>query len=194
MKLLFFKPLFLFFVYSTFRCVKIENYNFSSLNTEKDIEETNISIKSDSITSLPINNTINSENEYTDLELKTINLLKSKKSRKLHSGKNRNHYLEAKNEESLMEISVYFFVPLVIFIIIATVSSIAGFIYLLVMFSISTNTLEEKTRTNNIEHLNDIISILILRNQIKKNKKKEKNTNNYKSEPESEGKVLNLYG
>ena len=93
-----------------------------------------------------------------------------------------------------MEISVYFFVPLVIFIIIATVSSIAGFIYLLVMFSISTNTLEEKTRTNNIEHLNDIISILILRNQIKKNKKKEKNTNNYKSEPESEGKVLNLYG
>ena len=90
-----------------------------------------------------------------------------------------------------MDISVYFFVPLVVFILIATIASIVGFLYLVINFSTSSNNLEEKAIINNKKQLQDIITILRLKNQITK-KKKNNNNCNYKQEPESEGKVLNL--
>ena len=112
--------------------------------------------------------------------------------RKAHINKKKHHYTDEHKNESLMEISVYLFIPLVIFILIATIASIAGFLYILINFSTSTNNIEEKSITHSHKNLQEILTKIKLKNQSIKKKKKEKNTCNYIQEPESEGKVLNI--
>jgi hypothetical protein len=109
--------------------------------------------------------------------------------RKTH--KKRRHYPED-NQEDIMEISVYLFIPLVIFILIATIVSVAGFLYLVFNYSTATCGLEEKRVMHSKKELQDLIKILRLKNHVAKKKKKEKKQSSYIQEPESEGKVLSL--
>ena len=193
MKIKFNKPLVIFLIFSSCLCINIENFRVNSL--DKDVVNTKPQrvFKSDSLPSLAIITGINSEIEGFNLDKKISKTHKTKHLRKGHNIKKKHHFDNENNkDDSFMEISVYLFVPLVVFILIATVASIAGFLYLFINFSTSNINIEEKTSSHNRKNLHEIITILRLKNQVTKKKKKEKTECNYKHEPESEAKVLNL--
>jgi len=170
--------------------LKNDNSHSNSLQNEK----TNIKLQSEvkelQSQTLQTHSLVNTERENTSSLKKNNKYHKSKHMRKNY--KKKHHYSDEYNDENIMEISVYLFVPLVIFILIATVASIAGFLYLVFNYSTATSGLEEKRYMSNKKDLQDLITILRLKNHVAKKKKKEKNQSSYKQEPESEGKVLNL--
>ena len=190
MKLMIFKLLMFFFCFSIIFNMKNEVTDEKTLKSEKGgintVSEVNIETEDKAVVSHNSNPLLREAS--SDLE-KVGNNHKLKYIRKTH--KKRHHYPED-NQEDIMQISVYLFIPLVIFIFIATVVSVEGFLYLVFNYSTATCGLEEKRVIHSKKELQDLIKILRLKNHVAKKKKKEKKQSSYIQEPESEGKVLSL--
>lgn len=190
MKLMFCKLLIFFFCFSVNLTMKNDDFDRNTLqNVNKGIIQTSGTIKETeekegvSISSIPI-----TDKDASHLE----NISKNHKLKYIRKTHKKRHHYSNDNEEDIMEISVYLFIPLVIFILIATVVSVAGFIYLVFNYSTAVNGFEEKRVMHSKKELQDLIKILRLKNQVAKKKKKEKKQSSYIQEPESEGKVLGL--
>jgi hypothetical protein len=96
-------------------------------------------------------------------------------------------------DDSLMYISSFVFIPLVVLIFVMTIVSIIGF-FILLLNSNNSNNNTSTIRTqalsfrNNLNN-NEILEILQFKKYLKKKQKSEKNCN-YQTEPEPEGIFL----
>ena len=187
MKLMFSKLVMIFFCFSMILTFKHDNSNTNSLHSDKRELSSTSEIEETQQKSVVMSPTVNKDQTNVENFNQNSKNHKAQHMRKYHKKKHHEH-----NEDNIMEISVYLFVPLVIFILIATVASIAGFLYLVFNYSTATSGFDDKRNLHSKKDLQDLITILRLKNQVAKKKKKGKHQSNYRQEPESEGKVLNL--